>query len=83
VPAFALAIFTGALLLFQVQPLIGKYILPWKRPAPAQLMTPPCWNETSNSSISIAKDNPIASLPQQPVILERASLFGSAPCSNT
>ena len=28
-PAFALAIFTGAFLLFQVQPLIGKYILPW------------------------------------------------------
>ncbi len=28
-PAYALTIFTGALLLFQVQPLIGKYILPW------------------------------------------------------
>src|SRR6185436_19397240 len=28
-PAFAAAIFTGAFLLFQVQPLIGKYILPW------------------------------------------------------
>ena len=28
-PAFALAIFTGAFLLFQIQPLIGKYILPW------------------------------------------------------
>lgn len=27
--AFALTIFTGAFLLFQVQPLIGKYILPW------------------------------------------------------
>jgi hypothetical protein len=26
---WALAIFTGAFLLFQVQPLIGKYILPW------------------------------------------------------
>src|SRR5947199_5600810 len=26
---FAVAIFTGAFLLFQVQPLIGKYILPW------------------------------------------------------
>ncbi len=26
---YALAIFTGAFLLFQVQPLIGKYILPW------------------------------------------------------
>lgn len=28
-PAFALTIFVGAFLLFQVQPLIGKYILPW------------------------------------------------------
>ncbi len=28
-PAFALTIFTGAFLLFQIQPLIGKYILPW------------------------------------------------------
>src|SRR5258708_1844381 len=27
--SFALTIFTGAFLLFQVQPLIGKYILPW------------------------------------------------------
>jgi hypothetical protein len=27
--AFALTIFTGAFLLFQVQPLIAKYILPW------------------------------------------------------
>lgn len=26
---FAVSIFTGAFLLFQVQPLIGKYILPW------------------------------------------------------
>src|SRR5437588_13061781 len=26
---FALTIFTGAFMLFQVQPLIGKYILPW------------------------------------------------------
>ncbi len=26
---FALTIFTGAFLLFQVQPIIGKYILPW------------------------------------------------------
>ena len=26
---FALTIFTGAFLLFQVQPMIGKYILPW------------------------------------------------------
>jgi hypothetical protein len=26
---FALSIFTGAFLLFQVQPVIGKYILPW------------------------------------------------------
>ncbi len=28
-PAYALTIFTGAFLLFEVQPLIGKYILPW------------------------------------------------------
>jgi SAM-dependent methyltransferase len=28
-PAFALTIFTGAFLIFQVQPLVGKYILPW------------------------------------------------------
>src|SRR5881409_13513 len=28
-PAYALTILTGAFLLFQVQPLIGKYILPW------------------------------------------------------
>jgi hypothetical protein len=27
--SYALAIFTGAFLLFQVQPLMGKYILPW------------------------------------------------------
>jgi hypothetical protein len=27
--AYALTIFTGAFLLFQVQPIIGKYILPW------------------------------------------------------
>ena len=27
--AYALTIFTGAFLLFQVQPVIGKYILPW------------------------------------------------------
>jgi hypothetical protein len=27
--AFALTIFTGAFLLFQIQPLVGKYILPW------------------------------------------------------
>jgi len=27
--AYAAAIFTGAFLLFQVQPIIGKYILPW------------------------------------------------------
>ncbi len=27
--AYALSIFTGAFLLFQVQPLMGKYILPW------------------------------------------------------
>src|SRR6476659_4955951 len=28
-PAYALTIFLGAFLLFQVQPLIAKYILPW------------------------------------------------------
>ena len=28
-PAYALTIFIGAFLLFQVQPLMGKYILPW------------------------------------------------------
>src|SRR5437660_5360652 len=28
-PLYALTIFLGAFLLFQVQPLIGKYILPW------------------------------------------------------
>ncbi len=28
-PAFALTIFTGAFLLFQVQPLMGKFVLPW------------------------------------------------------
>src|SRR5207302_7675307 len=28
-PVFALTIFLGSFLLFQVQPLIGKYILPW------------------------------------------------------
>ena len=28
-PAYALTIFLGAFLLFQVQPLMGKYILPW------------------------------------------------------
>ena len=28
-PLYALTIFTGAFLLFLVQPLIGKYILPW------------------------------------------------------
>lgn len=32
---FALTIFTGAFLLFQVQPLIGKYILPWFGGTPA------------------------------------------------
>src|SRR4026208_1388166 len=32
---FALTIFTGAFLLFQVQPLIGKYILPWFGGSPA------------------------------------------------
>jgi spermidine synthase len=34
-PVFALTIFTGAFLLFQVQPLIGKYILPWYGGGPA------------------------------------------------
>ena len=29
VPAYAFTIFIGAFLLFQIQPLIGKYILPW------------------------------------------------------
>jgi len=28
-PAYALTIFLGAFLLFQIQPIIGKYILPW------------------------------------------------------
>src|SRR5690349_15566410 len=32
--AYALAIFTGAFLLFQVQPLMGKYLLPWFGGAP-------------------------------------------------
>jgi hypothetical protein len=31
---YALAIFTGAFLLFQVQPLIGRYVLPWFGGAP-------------------------------------------------
>ena len=34
-PAFALTIFTGAFLLFLVQPLIGKFILPWFGGSPA------------------------------------------------
>lgn len=34
-PVYALAIFTGAFLLFLVQPLIGKYILPWFGGSPA------------------------------------------------
>jgi len=33
--AYALTIFTGAFLLFQVQPLIGKFILPWFGGTPA------------------------------------------------
>src|SRR5262249_41510751 len=33
--AFALTIFLGAFLLFQIEPLIGKYILPWFGGAPA------------------------------------------------
>lgn len=32
---FALAVFLGAFLIFQVQPLMGKYILPWFGGAPA------------------------------------------------
>ncbi|HWX18489.1 MAG TPA: fused MFS/spermidine synthase [Candidatus Binatia bacterium] len=32
---YALAVFSGAFLLFQVQPLLGKYILPWFGGAPA------------------------------------------------
>src|SRR5205809_6499243 len=32
---FALTIFTGAFLLFQVQPLIAKFILPWFGGSPA------------------------------------------------
>jgi hypothetical protein len=32
---YAFAVFSGAFLLFQVQPLIGKYILPWFGGAPA------------------------------------------------
>src|SRR3974390_1094122 len=34
-PVFALTIFIGAFLLFQVQPLVGKYILPWFGGAPS------------------------------------------------
>ena len=34
-PEFALTIFTGAFLLFLVQPLIGKFILPWFGGSPA------------------------------------------------
>src|SRR6266404_7931066 len=34
-PEFALTIFTGAFLLFQLQPLIGKFILPWFGGSPA------------------------------------------------
>jgi len=33
--AYALTIFTGAFLLFQVQPLIGKFVLPWFGGTPA------------------------------------------------
>lgn len=33
--AYCVAIFTGAFLLFQVQPLVGKYLLPWFGGAPA------------------------------------------------
>ena len=35
--AFGATIFLGAFLLFQVQPLIGKYILPWFGGTPAVL----------------------------------------------
>ena len=38
-PAYALTIFTGAFLLFQAQPLIGKYILPWFGGAPGTWTT--------------------------------------------
>jgi tetratricopeptide (TPR) repeat protein len=34
VAAYAVSIFTGAFLLFQVQPLIGRYLLPWFGGAP-------------------------------------------------
>src|ERR1700757_4230884 len=34
-PEFALTIFTGAFLLFLLQPLIGKFILPWFGGTPA------------------------------------------------
>lgn len=34
-PAYGVAIFLGAFLLFQVQPLIGKYVLPWFGGAPS------------------------------------------------
>ena len=33
--AYGLAVFTGAFLLFQVQPLMGKYLLPWYGGVPA------------------------------------------------
>lgn len=36
---FPLAVFTGAFLLFQIQPLIGKYFLPWFGGTPAVWMT--------------------------------------------
>lgn len=34
-PAFAITIFVGAFLLFQVQPMMGKFILPWFGGSPA------------------------------------------------
>ncbi len=34
-PLFALTIFLSAFLLFQLQPMMGKYILPWFGGAPA------------------------------------------------
>lgn len=38
-PAYALTIFTSAFLLFQAQPLLGKYLLPWFGGAPSTWTT--------------------------------------------
>lgn len=38
-PLFAWSIFLGAFLLFQVQPLLGRYVLPWYGGSPAVWMT--------------------------------------------